>query len=65
MTPKTQKNLEYTLATLEIEGCRPSDYAVSLCKRMTEGEITADESVDAILEDYGISSQSIHTRTLH
>lgn len=63
MTPKAQKNLEYTLATLEIEGLRPSDHAISLCERMAEGEITADEAVNAILEYYGISSQSIHTRT--
>lgn len=56
MTPKAQKNLKYTLAALELEGPRPSDYAISLCERMTEREITADEAVDTILKHYNINN---------
>lgn len=63
MTPKAQKNLEYTLATHALEGLRPSDHAISLCERMAEGEITVDEAMVSIIEYYGISSQFIHTRT--
>ena len=59
MTPKAQKNLEYTLATHEIEGLRPSDYAISLCERMMDDEITADEAVDAILKYHKISSTKL------
>ena len=58
MTSKARKNLEYTLATHEIEGLCPSDYAISLCERMAEGEITADEAVNAILKYHKISGST-------
>lgn len=58
MTPKAQKNLEYTLVTHKIEDLRPSNYAISLCKRMAEGEITADEAVDAILKYHKVSGST-------
>lgn len=56
MTPKAQKNLEYTLAAHELKGLLPSDYAISLCERMAAGEITADEAVDTILKHYNINN---------
>ena len=58
MMPKAQKNLEYTLATHALEGLRPSDHAVLLCERMAEGELTADEAVDAILKYYNINDKN-------
>ena len=56
MTQKAMKQLEYTLATHEIEDLHPSDHAIELCERMSEGEISADEAVTSILEKYGIAS---------
>ena len=58
MTPKAQKNLEYTLATNEIEGLQPSDYAISLCERMMDDKITADEAVEAILKYHKVSGST-------
>lgn len=56
MTQKAMKQLEYTLATHEIENLHPSDHAIELCERMSEGKISADEAVTSILENYGIAA---------
>lgn len=57
MTQKAMKQLEYTLATHEIENLHPSDHAVELCVRMSEGKISADEAVASILKNYGIAAE--------
>ena len=48
------KQLEYTLATHEIENLHPSAHAMELCERLSDGKISADEAVASILKNYGI-----------
>lgn len=55
MTEKARRSIDYTLATLAVEGLRPSTEALHLCKRRANGELTLDEVVEAIKRKYGVA----------
>ena len=55
MSSKSQKQIEYTLATHAIEKLFPSKNALLLCERMDSEKLSADAAVAAILEHYGLS----------
>ena len=54
MTKKAQEDLEYTLATHAIEKLVPSKEARHLCEQMSEGAVSANDAVEAILRQYGV-----------
>lgn len=54
MTQKSKRQVEYTLATLAIEGLTPSKEAVRYCEQISDGKISADKAVDGILCKHGL-----------
>ena len=54
MTKKSEKQIEYTLATHAIEKLTPSYEALRLCEQMADGKVSADLAVSIILQQYGI-----------
>lgn len=54
MTKKCREQLDYTLATHAIEKLSPSQAALRLCEKISEGTIAADDAVSAILKQYGL-----------
>ena len=55
-----QKNIQYTLASHAVERLRPSDDAIDLMQKMSEGKISADDAVNQLLKKYGISQGKRH-----
>ena len=55
MSSKSQKQIEYTLATHAIEKLFPSKDALLLCERMDSEKLSVDAAVASILERYGLS----------
>lgn len=58
MTKQAEKMLEYTLATHAVERMKPSQEAVSLCKQIASGSISADYAVAQLKVKYGIRRES-------
>lgn len=54
MTRETQKNINYTLSTLAIEGLTPSKETVKLCEKMSDGEIELEDVLFAIRKKYNL-----------
>lgn len=55
-----QKNLRYTLATHAAEHMMPSRKAISLCKKIINGQTSSDMAVEEIKRDYGAESGYRH-----
>lgn len=55
MTEIRKKEIEYTLVTQAVESIIPSRNAIALCEKMSEGLISADAAVSAILNAHGIN----------
>lgn len=60
MAPVYQKNIQYTLASHAIERMRPSNDAIDLMQKMSDGKISADDAVNQLLKKYGISKEKLH-----
>ena len=58
MAPVYQKNVKYTLASHAVERLRPSDDAINLMQKMSDGKISADDAVNQLLKKYGVSQGS-------
>lgn len=54
MTQKSKKQIEYTVATHAVERLKPSKAAVRLCEQLSDGTISVDAAVDALLRLYGL-----------
>lgn len=54
MTMKVKKQIEYTLNTMAIENLAPSDEAIALCEKVSDGSISVAAAVFAIKEKYGV-----------
>lgn len=54
MTQKSEKQIEYTIATHAVERLTPSEAAVRLCEQLSDEIINVDTAVDAILRRYGL-----------
>lgn len=52
---ESSQNLKYTIATQAIDRVTPSKDALSLCKKLSAGKISANDAVDAIKEKYGLT----------
>lgn len=52
MALTTKMNLKYTLGTQQIEKVKPSEYAIRLCKEMSNKTINANEAVELIKMKY-------------
>lgn len=46
------KIVNNVIATLAIEGCKPSGTAVRINRQYLEGKITSDEAIDSIIQKY-------------
>lgn len=60
MAPVYQKNVKYTLASHAVERLRPSDDAIELMQKMSDGKISADDAVNQLLKKYGVSQGKRH-----
>lgn len=58
MTPKSKRQLEYTVSTHMIERQTPSQNALHLCEQVSDGKISADAAVEALLRLYGLKRVS-------
>lgn len=54
MNSKETRRMEYVLTTHAIEKLTPSKTAVSLCRKVTKGTVSADAAVSALLKEYGV-----------
>lgn len=54
MTEIRKKEIEYTLVTQAVESIIPSRNVITLCEKMSEGLISADAAVSAVLNAHGI-----------
>lgn len=54
MNNKETRRMEYVLTTHAIEKLTPSKTAVSLCRKVTKGTVSADAAVSALLKEYGV-----------
>lgn len=52
MTREASKQIEYSLSTLAIEKLSPSREAMKLCEQMSDGEISTEAAVAAIINRY-------------
>lgn len=52
-----EQNVKYTLSTQAIEQAIPSEDAIKLCKRMSQGKVTANDAVDLLKKKYGVSDR--------
>ena len=50
---QTDKSISYILSTLAIEGLSPSPEAIALCRKFSDGELSAEEAENAVFEKYG------------
>lgn len=48
MSVKDNRNVKHTLSTQAIEGITPSRQVIRLCKKLSDGTVTADAAVEAI-----------------
>lgn len=55
-TSKPKRMLESTLATLAVEGLRPSKESIDLCNKRADGKLTCKQAVEIIKEKYANSS---------
>lgn len=60
MAPVYQKNVKYTLASHAVERLRPSNDAIELMQKMSDGKINADDAVNQLLKKYGVSQGKRH-----
>lgn len=54
MTKKSKRQLEYTIATHAVERLSPSREAIRLCEQVSDGEISADSAVEALIRLHGL-----------
>ena len=54
MNSKETRRIEYVLTTHAIEKLTPSKTAVSLCRKVTKGTVSADAAVSALVKEYGV-----------
>ena len=57
MSESGKRAIEYTLATQAIENIIPSTEAVSMCEEISDGHLSADAAVAAILIAHGVKSR--------
>lgn len=58
MTQTGKKHLEYTVSTHAVERLKPSKDAMRLCEQISDGKISADAAVEALLHLYGLKRVS-------
>ena len=60
MTKRGQQQIQYTLSTHAIEKLRPSQTALHLCQRLSQGQLDADAAVTAILKQHSLKRVRTH-----
>lgn len=58
MTQKIKKQLEYIASNHAVEQLTPSQDAMRLCVQLSDGKISADAAVEALLQLYGLKRVS-------
>lgn len=51
-------SVRYTLASHAVERLHPSDEAIALMRKQSEGKISADDAVARLLEKYGLERKA-------
>ena len=54
MMQKSKRQLEYIASTHTVERLTPSQNAMRLCEHLSDGKISADAAVEALLRLYGL-----------
>lgn len=54
MSHEAQQNMKYTLSTQAIERIVPSEEAIILCQKISDGKLNANAAVDKIKQKYGL-----------
>lgn len=54
MTQKSKRQLEYIVSTHAVERMAPSQDAMRLCEQISDGKLSADAAVEALLRLYGL-----------
>ena len=60
MMKRNQQQIRYTLATHAIEKLTPSKSALRLCEEVSNGSMTADAAVAAVLQQHGLKKSRSH-----
>lgn len=60
MTQKSKRNIEYTKATHAVERLIPSKNALLLCEQISDGKVSANAAVDAILRLHGLKQVDLN-----
>lgn len=60
MNSKERRSMEYVLTTHAIERLTPSEKAIGLCRKVTNGAMSADSAVSALLKEYGVKRMHSH-----
>ncbi|NMA37379.1 MAG: hypothetical protein GX942_03625 [Papillibacter sp.] len=55
MSRETQQYMKYTLSTQAIERIIPSEEAILLCQKISDGKLNANTAVDKIKQKYGLT----------
>lgn len=58
MTQKSKRQLEYIASTHAVERLPPSQDAIRLCEQLSDGKISADAAVEALLQLNGLKHVS-------
>ena len=60
MAPVRQSHVKYTLASHAVEHLMPSEEAIDLMNKMSDGKISADDAVEALLKKYNLTQVNHH-----
>lgn len=60
MSGREKQRMEYVLNTHAIERLTPSEKAIGLCRKVTNGAMSADSAVSALLKEYGVKRMRAH-----
>lgn len=64
MARRNNQNIKHTLSTQAIEGLSPSGQAIRLCKKLSDGTLTADAAVEAIKAKHGLTRGHLRDRRI-
>ena len=61
---ETDNQMNYILSTFAVEQCRPSEYAIQLCREISAGNISSEQAIDKILERHNLNRSKCDSRKL-
>lgn len=64
MAARNRQDIKFTLSTQAMEGIAPSRQAIRLCKRLSDGTVSADAAVEAIKAKHGLTRGNLRVRRI-